>query len=95
LTAKLKVQSYTAREAADYCNAIKANPLWRRVDCDPKVPSLLWKLASETNAGFQQIIDARLALTLRHHGFTRLPTANVRDFKFFDFEKVGDPLAII
>ena len=41
------------------------------------------------------MIDARPALTLRHHGVTKLATANVRDFKSFDFEAVWDPLARI
>ncbi len=86
------VKPYTAREAAGYCEAIKSNPLWRCVDYDPQVSSPLWKWAAETKAGFRQIIDARLALTMRHHGVTKLATANVKDFKSFGFEKVWNPL---
>lgn len=86
------VKPYTAREAAEYCLAMKANPLWRCVDYDLKVSSHLWKWATETKAGFRQIIDARLALTLRHHGVTKFATANVRDFQSFGFEKVWNPL---
>jgi len=86
------VKPYSTREAADYCQAMKANPLWRCVDYDPKVSSQLWKWAAETKAGFRQIIDARLAFTLRHHESTKLATANVKDFKSFNFEKVWNPL---
>jgi len=39
----------------------------------------------ETKAGFRQIIDARIALTLRHYGVTRFATANVKNFKNFGF----------
>ena len=86
------LEPYTAREAADYCQAMKANPLWRCVDYDPKVSTLLWNWAAEPEAGFRQIIDARLAVTLRHHGVTKFATANVKDFQSFGFEKVWNPL---
>jgi uncharacterized protein len=86
------VKPYTAKEAADYCQALKSNPLWRCIDYDPKVSAGLWKWAAETKAGFRQIIDARLALTLRHHGVTQLATVNLKDFKSFGFEKVWNPL---
>jgi len=86
------VKPYSTREAADYCQAMKANPLWRCVDYDPKVSSQLWKWGAETKAGFRQIIDARLAFTLRHHESTKFATANVKDFKSFNFEKVWNPL---
>ena len=86
------LEPYTAREAADYCQAMKANPLWRCVDYDPKVSTLLWNWAAEQEAGFRQIIDARLAVTLRHHGVTKFATANVKDFQSFGFEKVWNPL---
>ncbi len=88
------VKPYSAREAAEYCQALKTNPLWRCIDYDPNVATHLWKWAAETKAGFRQIIDARLALTLRHHGVTKLATANVKDFKSFDFEKVWNPLLV-
>jgi uncharacterized protein len=86
------VRPYTAQEAADYCQAIKSNPLWRCIDYDPKVSTYLWKWAAETKAGFRQMIDARLAVTLRHHGVTQFATANVKDFKVFGFERVWNPL---
>ncbi|MDB6071966.1 MAG: hypothetical protein JWL81_3137 [Verrucomicrobiales bacterium] len=86
------VRPYSAREAADYCNALKSNPLWRCVDYSHDVAKHLWKWAAETKAGFRQIIDARLGFTLRHHGVTHFATANVKDFKSVGFEKVWNPL---
>ncbi|MEY4482578.1 MAG: hypothetical protein RL693_30 [Verrucomicrobiota bacterium] len=86
------VRPYTAREAAAYCQALKKNPHWRYVDYQVEVSPKLWQWAAETKAGFRQIIDARLALTIRHHGVTQLATANVKDFKSFGFERVWNPL---
>jgi toxin-antitoxin system PIN domain toxin len=86
------VRPYTAREAACYCQALKQNPRWRCVDYHTDISPQLWKWAAATHAGFRQIIDARLALTLRHHGVTQLATANVKDFKPFGFQRVWNPL---
>lgn len=86
------VRPYSAREAASYCHSLKQNPMWRCVDYHTDISPQLWKWATTTHAGFRQIIDARLALTLRHHGVTQLATANVKDFKTFGFEHVWNPL---
>jgi predicted nucleic acid-binding protein len=37
-------------------------------------------------------VDARLALTLRHHGVTEFATSNVKDFEGFGFNRVWNPL---
>lgn len=84
---------YSAREASDYCRALKQNPQWRCVDYDPAISVGLWAYASSTRAGFRHIIDARLALTLRHHGVDHLATVNVKHFKEFGFARVWNPLA--
>lgn len=84
---------YSAKEASDHCRALKQNPLWRCVDYDPAISAGLWDYASSTRAGYRHIIDARLALTLRHHGVTRLATANVKHFRDFGFARVWNPLA--
>ena len=83
---------YTAGEAAGYCHALKQNPRWRCVDYVPEVSANLWQWATETRAGFRQIIDARLALTLQHHGVTEFATVNGKDFKLFGFARVWNPL---
>ena len=89
------VKPYTAKESAAYCQALKQNPKWRCVDCDNAISSKLWQWASTTKAGFRRIIDARLGLTLRHHGVTHLATANIKDFQEFGFERVWNPMADI
>ncbi len=83
---------YSAKESAAHCLALKQNPAWRCVDYDPLVSSQLWAWATETKAGFRQIIDARIAFTLLHHGVTSFATANVKHFKSFGFKRVWNPL---
>lgn len=83
---------YSAKESADYCLALKSNPAWRCIDYEVGVSQKLWQWAGTTKAGFRRIIDARLGLTLRHHGVTELATANVKDFTEFGFDRVWNPL---
>jgi predicted nucleic acid-binding protein len=83
---------YSAKESASYCDALKQNPNWRCVDYDPLVSPNLWKWAAQTKAGFRQMIDARIAYTLLHHGVTRFATANIKHFKPFGFAEVWNPL---
>ena len=83
---------YSARESAAYCQALKRNPKWRCVDYDNAVSIKLWQWASTTKSGFQRMIDARLGLTLRHHGVTQFATANTKKFQEFGFQRVWNPL---
>ena len=83
---------YSARESAGYCMALRQNPLWRCVDYDPAVSVKLWQWATTTKAGFRRTIDARLGLTLRHHGVSQLATVNTKDFQEFGFQRVWNPL---
>jgi len=84
---------YSAQEAAGYCLALAKSPRWRCVDYDPLVAKKLWQWAKHTSRGHRGIIDARIGLTLRHHGVTHFATANVKDFEGLGFEKVWNPLA--
>ena len=81
-----------AKEAADLCMALRSNPGWEFVDYEAEIGPSLWRWAAETGSGFREIIDARLALTLRHHGVTHFATANDKHFGGFGFEKVWNPL---
>jgi hypothetical protein len=54
----------------------------------------MWAWAVKTEGGFRQIIDARLALTLRHHGITEFATANTKDFELFSFKRVWNLLSL-
>jgi toxin-antitoxin system PIN domain toxin len=83
----------SAKEATAFCDAIRGNPAWEYADYEPEVAIPLWKWAAKTTTGFRNIIDARLALTLRHHGVTHFATANAAHFECFGFEKVWNPLA--
>ncbi len=61
----------TARQAADFCGALRVNPLWEKADYEPEVAKPLWEWAAKATTGFRPISDARLALTLRHQGAFR------------------------
>lgn len=79
-------------EAASFCETLRRNPFWEFGDYEPEVAGPLWQWAASTSAGFRQILDARLAFTLRHHGVTHFATANERHFSQFEFEMVWNPL---
>lgn len=79
-------------ESAAFCDQLRSNPLWQHLDYDPEVSGALWRWARATKSGFRRIIDARLALTLLHHGVTHFATTNVKDFEEFAFERVWNPL---
>jgi len=85
---------YSAKESASYCHALKQNPAWRCIDYDPLVSTKLWTWATNTKAGFRQIIDARIAFTLLHHGVTRFATISVEHFQGFGFTEAWNPLAV-
>ena len=90
--AAIFAKPYSSRESADYCTALKQNPVWRCVDYDSAVSPALWHWAKSTKAGMRRVIDARLALTLKHHGVTDFATANTKDFQEFGFGKVWNPM---
>ena len=78
--------------AAELCNAYRRNPAWRLVDGAP-VMNEVWEMASRAPFARRRIIDARLALTLRHHGVTRFATRNTKDFQGLGFDELLNPLA--
>lgn len=61
------------------------------VDYELEILVKLWKRAKQTKKGFRQIIDARIAITLQHHGVKEFATANMKDFDRFNFDKVWNP----
>ncbi len=82
----------SAAETATFCVTLRRNPNWEFGDYEPAVAGPWWQWAATTSAGFRQIIDARLAFTLQHHGVTHFATANDRHFSDFGFEAVWNPL---
>ena len=83
----------SAKEAAAFCDTLRANPAWEFGDYEPDVAIPLWQWARRTTSGFRQIIDARLAFTLRHHGVTHFATANEKHFEDFGFQNVWNPVS--
>ncbi len=80
-----------AEDAVEVCAAYRNNPRWRLVEHAP-VMTEVWQRAGAAEFARRRIIDARLALTLRHHGVTELATANVHDFTGFGFARVWNPI---
>lgn len=52
----------------------------------------VWKQAGKAGFARPNIIDTRLALTLRHHGVTTFITRNAKHFEGFGFARVWNPL---
>ena len=84
----------SAKASYNYCQAYRNNSAWRVVDYHAQVTVQLWQWAASSRRGFRNLIDARIALTLLHHGVTEFATANTKDFKEFKFERVWNPFAI-
>jgi toxin-antitoxin system PIN domain toxin len=83
----------SAPRAVTAIQALRAHPVWRVVDYDAAIAEPLWALAGSEDFPYPRSYDARLALTLRHHGVTEFATRNVKDFQGFGFARVWDPLA--
>ncbi len=81
----------SARTAASLCRGLRQNTRWRLVENAPVMKDV-WNHAAGRGFARRKIIDARLALTLLHHGVTEFATVNVRDFKAFGFSRVWNPL---
>jgi toxin-antitoxin system PIN domain toxin len=79
-----------APQAATVCQSYRAHPTWRLVDAAPVMDGV-WGHAGRAGFARRSIFDARLALTLRHHGVTRLITRNTKHFEGFDFESLTNP----
>lgn len=80
-----------AAEAVSVCDLFRTHPHWRLVESAP-IMREVWKLASEPGFPRRKLIDARLALTLLHHGVTEFATRNVKDFRGLGFARVWNPL---
>ncbi|MDN5871766.1 MAG: PIN domain-containing protein [Nitrococcus sp.] len=81
-----------AAEAVELCQSLRNNPRWALIDSAP-IMDQVWKLAARQSTSRRWIFDARIALTLLHHGVTEFATRNSRDFDGFGFKRVWDPTA--
>jgi toxin-antitoxin system PIN domain toxin len=80
-----------AATAVAHCNRFRMNTNWALVESAP-VMADVWKRAGRRGFAFRRLIDARLALTLRHHGVTEFATSNLKDFLGFGFSRVWNPI---
>ncbi len=84
-----------AGEAAGVIGRFRSHPRWLVLDypgAQSDVMKRLWELVARSDFPYRRIYDARLALTLRHHGVTEFATANIKDFQGFGFRRVWNPL---
>ena len=75
--------------------ALRSNPRWDILDYPGPTAGImneLWKMSGAVDFPRRKVFDARLALTLRHHGVTEFATSNVKDFNGFAFARIWNPL---
>ena len=88
-------QPLTAEAAGAMIQTLRANPRWSVLDYPGAAAGImneLWKLAATPQFPRRKVFDARLALTLRHHGVKEFATSNVKEFEGFGFSRVWNPL---
>ncbi len=88
-------QPLTAEAAGVMIQTLRANPRWSVLDYPGPAAGImneLWKLAATPQFPRRKVFDARLALTLRHHGVNEFATTNEKDFLEFGFTRVWNPL---
>lgn len=80
-----------AGEAVELVTSYWKIPSVVRIENAPVMDSV-WRRARQKGFARRRIFDVRLGETLRHHGVTRMATANVKDFEGLGFERVWNPL---
>jgi len=84
-----------AAQSVAVINNLRSNPHWDLLDYPGPEAGLmteLWRCAATPGFLRRKVFDARLALTLRHHGVAEFATTNVKDFEGFGFNRVWNPL---
>jgi toxin-antitoxin system PIN domain toxin len=81
-----------AGEATSLVERLRTNPAWRLVDYPGGLMDRVWRAASAPGCARRRIFDARLAVTLVHHGVEEFATANEKDFAGLGFRRVFNPL---
>jgi uncharacterized protein len=80
-----------APNAASVCMAWRNNPRWALIENAP-VMQKIWHIAQRPGIARRAVFDARIALTLRHHGVTDFATRNISDFEGFGFTHLINPI---
>jgi toxin-antitoxin system PIN domain toxin len=84
-------------DAVALVQTFRRHPMWRLIDHPGGASTVMeevWRLAAQPHVGRRVIFDARLALTLRHHGVTEFATRNTMHFSGFGFSRVWNPLPV-
>jgi len=61
------------------------------VDHPGELMDQVWKLSREPGFSYREIFDARLAVTLLHHGVSEFATRNTSHFERYGFEELTNP----
>jgi toxin-antitoxin system PIN domain toxin len=80
--------------AVNVIQRFRHHPRWRLVENAP-IMEQVWNFARAGDFPRRRVFDARIALTLLHHGVSEFATVNVKDFQKFSFQRVWNPLAKI
>jgi len=80
-----------APDAAAVCMAWRNNPSWALIENAP-IMEKIWSIAQRPDIARRAVFDARIALTLRHHGVTEFATRNTADFQGFGFTHLINPI---
>lgn len=80
-----------APDAAAVCLKWRENPRWAVIENAP-IMDKIWVIAQRPDISRRAIFDARIALTLRHHGITEFATRNTRDFEGYGFSHLINPV---
>lgn len=82
-------------DAVSVIQTFRQHPTWALVDYPGDTATVMeeiWRWAAQPNIGRRVVFDARLALTLRHHGVTEFATRNEAHFSGFGLARVWNPL---
>ena len=82
-------------DAVALIQTFRQHPTWTLIDYPGDASAVMdevWRLAAQPNIGRRIVFDARLALTLRHHGVTEFATRNETHFTGFGFTRLWNPL---
>lgn len=80
-----------AGEAVEVIQRFRRHPRWRCIENAP-IMDQVWQFAGDQDFPRRRIFDAKIALTLLHHGVTEFATVNLKDFRSFGFQKIWNPL---
>ncbi len=80
-----------AAQATTVIQQLRSNPAWRLIDYPGGLMGDVWRACAEPRFARRRVFDARLAVTLLHHGVRELATVNVKDFAGLGLARVWDP----